>query len=173
MQTLAEAAVKMRERLDVKFFFVGHGCKKDNLQDFFSKNGCENVKMYDFLTGKDFEQAVAVASCCVVSLESGLKGMCAPSKFYSYLQGGKPVLVIVEEGSYLESEVADNQIGRAVHIGDVDALVNTIEMLAENRDECARMGERSLKLYNDQYEITIALDKYVDVVFRLINSNKE
>ncbi len=164
MQTLADAAVRMRDRENVKFFFVGHGCKKDSLEDFFKENGCDNVKMYGFLTGKEFEQAVAVASCCVVSLESGLKGMCAPSKFYSYLQGGKSVLAVVEKGSYLEAEIAYNRIGCAVNIGDVDGLVDAIDALAGDRKECARMGERSLALYQDQYEMKIALDKYVEVV---------
>ncbi len=173
MQTLVDAAIKMRNSENVKFFFVGHGCKKDDIESFLKQNCCDNAQMYSFLTGKDFEQAVAVSSCCVVSLERGLRGMCAPSKFYSYLQGGKPVLAIVEEGSYLENEVELNQIGRAVHIGDVDGLVGVIDALAADRDECNRMGERSLKLYNDQYEMTIALDKYVDVVFKLINSDKE
>ncbi len=169
MQTLVDAAIKMRDRENIKFFFVGHGCKKDDIESLLKQNYCDNAQMYSFLTGKDFEQAVAVSSCCVVSLERGLRGMCAPSKFYSYLQGGKPVLAIVEEGSYIENEIELNQIGHAIHIGDVDTLVNTIEMLAANRDECARMGERSLKLYNDQYEMTIALDKYTDVVRNVVS----
>ena len=164
MQTLADAALKMQKREDVKFFFVGHGCKKDALEAFFNKNGCDNVKMYGFLTGKDFEQAVSVASCCVVSLESGLRGMCAPSKFYSYLQGGKPVLAIVEEGSYLEKEVEDNKLGRAVTIGDVDGLIGAISSLASNREESAKMGARSGRRYEENYSMDIALEKYLEII---------
>ena len=169
MQTLADAAVAMRDRQDVRFFFVGHGCKKPDLEASFREKGLDNVQMYDFLTGKDFEGAVAVASCCVVSLEAGLRGMCAPSKFYSYLQGGKPVLAIVEEGSYLQTEVEDNAIGRAVSIGDVDGLVAAIDALAADRDACREMGERSRALYESQYDREIGLAKYADTIRALLS----
>lgn len=169
MQTLADAAVAMRDRSDVRFFFVGHGCKKPTLEKTFRELGLENVQMHDFLTGKDFEEAVAVASCCVVSLEAGLMGMCAPSKLYSYLQGGKPVLAIVEKGSYLESEVEGNAIGRAVSIGDVDGLVAAIDGLAADREACRKMGERSRALYESKYDREIGLAKYADTVRALLS----
>lgn len=164
MQTLADAADVMRDRRDVRFFFVGHGCKKPDLEQTFREKGLENVQMYDFLTGKDFEQAVAVASCCVVSLEAGLRGMCAPSKFYSYLQGGKPILAVVEDGSYLQEEVNSNAIGKAVSIGDVDGLVGAICSLADDRDACRKMGERSRALYENAYAHEIGLSKYADMM---------
>lgn len=164
MQTLADAAEAMRDCRDVRFFFVGHGCKKPELERAFREKGLENVQMYDFLTGKDFEQAVAVASCCVVSLEKGLRGMCAPSKFYSYLQGGKPILAVVEEGSYLQDEINDNAIGKAVSIGDVDGLVAAIRTLADDRVACREMGERSQALYENAYAREIGLSKYAKMI---------
>ena len=74
-------------RTALRFLFIGHGNKKQAIAERFEKQRLKNVQMHDFLTGEAFEQAVAISSCCVVSLEKGLKGMCAPSKYYSYLQG--------------------------------------------------------------------------------------
>lgn len=110
MDTLMDAVEKLKDEENIKFLFVGHGNKVESIKETIKEKQLKNVQLLDFLTGKDFEQAVAVSSCCVVSLEKGSKGTCAPSKYYSYLQGGKPILGIVEEGSYLEEEITREKL---------------------------------------------------------------
>lgn len=161
METLIGAAEKLKDDNRVKFLIVGHGNKKAHAAT--ATANLPNVQVIDFLTGKDFEQAVAVSSVAVVSLEKGLMGTCAPSKYYSYLQGGQPVLSVVEKDSYLAEEVEKEQIGHAVEIGDVDGLVKAIISMVEDRDGCAAMGQRAEKLYEEQYAYDVAMKKYADV----------
>ena len=112
------------------------------------------------LTGKRFEQAVAISDCCIVTLEKGLKGMCAPSKFYSYLQGGKPVLAVVEEGSYLQEEICREGIGDAVPLGEADRLAQLIRQLSEDSTRIKEMGHRAQKLYDGLYAMQIGVEEY-------------
>ena len=161
METLLEAMSELKGREDIQFLFVGHGSKKDRVRQFIAEEGISNAKVYDFLTGEDFEYAVAVASCCVVSLEKGLKGTCAPSKYYSYLQGGKPVIAIVEEGSYLAEEVGGEGIGLAVSLGDSKTLAADICSLAAHPEAAAEMGLRAEKLYLSKYAYEKAMEKYL------------
>ena len=122
----------------------------------------------NFLTGKDFQQAVAISSCCIVSLEKGLKGTCAPSKFYSYLQGGQPVLAVVEKDSYLAAEVEDEKIGHAVEIGDGKGLRDAIVTMVENPGECIAMGVRAKELYKSQYAYEVAMEKYRQMMDKVL-----
>lgn len=163
METLMEAVKKLRNDENIKFLFVGHGNKVDSIREKIRKDQLKNIQLLDFLTGKDFEQAVALSSCCVVSLEKGLKGTCAPSKYYSYLQGGKPILGIVEEGSYLEEEITREKLGYVAHNQDSDLLVKHIKHMAENKSECLEIGKRVTQVYMNNYDIEICLDKYVSV----------
>ena len=127
-----------------------------------------NVHLLNFLSGKDFQQAVAISSCCIVSLEKGLKGTCAPSKFYSYLQGGQPVLAVVEKNSYLAMEVEDEKIGHSVEIGDGKGLSDAIVAMVENPGECKAMGARAKKLYESQYAYEVAMKKYSHIIKELL-----
>lgn len=163
METLMEAVEKLRNDENIKFLFVGHGNKVESIKETIKEKQLKNVQLLDFLTGKDFEQAVAVSSCCVVSLEKGSKGTCAPSKYYSYLQGGKPILGIVEEGSYLEEEITREKLGYVAHNQDSDLLVKHIKHMAENKSECLEIGKRVTQVYMNNYDIEICLDKYVSV----------
>lgn len=163
METLLGAMRELKGREEIQFLFVGHGSKKERVRQFIAEEGISNAKVYDFLTGEDFEYAVAVASCCVVSLEKGLKGTCAPSKYYSYLQGGKPVIAIVEEGSYLAEEVEGERIGCAVSPGDSKGLAADICSLAGCPESAAEMGLRAEKLYLSKYAYEKAMEKYLSV----------
>lgn len=160
METMLGAAERLQNAEDVRFLIVGHGSKKDAVVDRIRENNLKNVQLLDFLTGKKFEQAVAISSCCVVSLEKGIKGMCAPSKYYSYLQGGKPVLAVVENGSYLQKEVQEENIGSAVTLGDVETLAARITQMAQSPEDCRQMGLRTQALYDSRYAMDIGLEKY-------------
>ena len=78
METLLGAMRQLKDNPDIQFLFVGHGNKKAHVEEAAKETG--NAKVFDFLTGEDFEHALSISSCCVVSLEKGLKGRCAPSK---------------------------------------------------------------------------------------------
>ena len=168
METLLQAALLLKDDARVRFLIVGHGGKTEAVQTFLTEHKLANVQMLGFLTGKDFEQAVAVSSCAVVSLEKGLMGTCAPSKYYSYLQGGMPVLAVVEKESYLAEEVSRENIGWAVEIGDSEALKNAILFLAEHPDERRAMAARAGKLYNERYAYEVAMEHYRSMVEKVL-----
>ena len=160
VETLLDAAERLKDELKIRFLIVGHGAKMEYVQQRIRERQLQNVQLQGFLTGRKFEQAVAVSSCCVVTLEKGLKGMCAPSKYYSYLQGGKPVLAVVEEGSYLQEEILREKIGFAVTLGEADRLAENIRRLSEDPERCKDMGARAQKLYDEQYAMEIGQGKY-------------
>lgn len=168
MDTLVQTVEELKDNDKIQFLFVGHGNKKDAIEQRFKQQNLKNVQMHDFLTGKAFEQAVAISSCCVVSLEKGLKGTCAPSKFYSYLQGGKPIVAVVEPGSYLESDVEGFNIGKAVHIGDVKHLASEIDALEAQRNMVETMGRRAAEIYDQFYKLDIGLNKYCKILEKLV-----
>lgn len=170
VETMIDAASAMKDDDSVKFLIVGHGSKKADVRKRVEQNGLTNVQIIDFLTGEDFAQAAAISSCCIVSLENGLKGTCAPSKYYCYLQGGKPVLAIVEKDSYLAREVETEKIGYTAEVGEKEALCAAVRKLAAEPELRAEMGERAKKLYNREYSMEIALSKYEKLIRSVIEA---
>lgn len=166
METIIDAIQKLKNNDKIQFLFIGHGNKKGLLENRLKD--LSNVKILDFLTGTDFEQAVAIASITIVSLEEGLIGTCAPSKYYSYLQGGKPVITISEKESYLKKEVDEFKVGIAIENGHSEELVDAVLFLTNNRIACKEMEGRARKLYEEKYSIEIGLSKYKALVDKVI-----
>lgn len=168
METLLCAMRELKNEPDYGFLFVGHGNKKEHVESVIRDEGIENAKIYGFLVGEEFEQALAAADCCVVSLEKGLRGMCAPSKYYSYLQAGKPVVAVVEEESYLWEEITEKHLGVAVAVGDVTAMEASIRALAADKSTLDDMPLRTQQLYAEEYAAECGLKKYVDMMHSII-----
>ena len=168
IDTLLNTALALKEDRRFGFLIVGHGNKKERVKEFVSQNDLENVKVFDFLVGDDFTQAVAISKCSVVSLEKGLIGTCAPSKYYSCLLGGHPVIAIVEKGSYLAIEVEEEKVGYHVSNGDTDAFCQTLVAMAEAPTEVDGMSERAKQLYKEKYSIEKAMQRYTRVFEALL-----
>ena len=164
METMMQAAELLKNDERIRFLIIGHGNKKNDIEARIKNKKMDNVQILSFLTGIDFQQAVAISSCCIVSLEKGLRGTCAPSKYYSYLQGGLPVLAVVEKGSYIAEEVRKEQLGYSIEIGDGIALRDAIIAMAEDRNMCSEMGNRAKRLYREQYAYEVAMNKYLSVL---------
>lgn len=166
METLLGAIRRTKDNPQIQYLIVGHGSKKEQVREIVHES--PHVKVLDFLVGKDFEQAVSISSVSIVSLEKGLMGTCAPSKYYSYLQGGHPVIAIVEKDSYLAQEVEQKKIGCFVEIGDSDRLAEMVLELQKDPGLIAQMGRAAERLYNEKYQMQIGLKKYYNLVQKLL-----
>ena len=173
VETMLDAARLLKDDDRISFLIAGHGNKTDRVESRIRTEGLENVKLFGFLTGEEFQQAVAISSCFIVSLERGLMGTCAPSKYYSYLQGGRPVLVVAEKDSYLIEETEKERIGYGIELGDAEALRDAVISMAENPEACAEMGRRAKILYDEHYSYGKAMEKYASVMAGICGNARE
>lgn len=169
MQTILDAAIALNGDERFSFLFVGHGNKTERLREEAARLQLRQVKIYDFLEATAFEKAVASADCFVLSLEKGLKGTCAPSKYYSYLQGGRPIAAVVERDSYLAKEITEERIGAFVENGDSKALCRFLRELAADPEACAEMGENARRLYERSYTLRVAGAAYQTMMHEILN----
>lgn len=158
---LIQAMELLKDRPHIKFMVAGHGSKLPLIRQ--AAEHLPNVRICGFLTGAAFGQAVAASSCGIVSLERGLMGMCAPSKYYSYLQGGLPVLTVAEKESYLAKEAVHAGIGLFSDVGNGAQLARNILTLYQDPELCRKMSGNAARLYADRYAEDISLNRYVDL----------
>lgn len=168
---LIQAMDQLADYKNIKFLIAGHGNKMPSVRQAAER--LPNVRICDFLTGTAFEHAVAASSCGIVSLEKGLTGMCAPSKYYSYLQGGLPIIAVTEANSYLAREAQKERVGKAVLVGDGNSLAAEILALYASPIEVQEMSVRAENLYQAKYQMSIALDKYLILLRKILGEKHE
>ena len=170
IDTMMGAAELLRDNDSIRFLIAGHGNKKQRVLQWIEEKELSNVKMVDYLIGNEFNTALSISSCSIVSLEKGLNGTCAPSKYLSYLQAGCPIIAIVDRNSYLWNEVKQEKIGVSIEQGDNVHLAEELLRLESNRDLCKMMSEKSEKLYQRKYAFDIAMKKYHQMISSFIDN---
>lgn len=165
MQTILEASKELR-REEVFFLFAGHGNKFEKVKTFLQREGIENAAVYPFLHGTDFQDALAISSCALVSLEKHTTGLCVPSKTYSYMMRGLPLIAIMDESDIVRDIEAG--AGLWVRNGEAHALAQAIRGLKDDPDQVARMSQVCRELYLSKYTTEICTEKYVKLFRELL-----
>lgn len=165
MQTILGAIRELKEE-EVFFLFAGHGNKMEDLKRITEEEQIENIQIYKFLHGADFQDALAISDCALISLEKGATGLCVPSKTYSYMMQGIPLLAIMDEGDIVGDIEAG--AGRWVRNGETQALADAIRQMRADPAAHQTMRQTCRRLYLENYTTEICTKKYVDLFRQLL-----
>ena len=165
MQTILGAIRELKDEA-VFFLFAGHGNKMEDLKRIVEEEGIENIAIHKFLHGRDFQDALAISDCAFVSLEKGATGLCVPSKTYSYMMQGIPLLAIMDEGDIVRDIEAG--AGKWVRNGEAQALAEAIRAMQADPAAHNAMRQVCRRLYLEKYTTEICTKKYVDLFRQLL-----
>ena len=171
MQTILSAVRALKDDPDVFFLFAGHGNKLETLQQTVREENIENIAIYPFLHGADFENALAISDCALVTLVAGSTGLCCPSKTYSYMMQGIPLLAVMDEGDI----VSDIEAGAGcwVRNGEGERLAEKIRMLKDSPETVQTMRRVCRSLYEKKYTKEICTAQYVRLFRALLGQEGE
>lgn len=140
LELMVEAARRFRERGrdDVVFVINGGGSARRSL--IASAGGLDNVRFVDMQPRDRLPQVLAAADLHVVALRRGLARSSVPSKLYSILAAGRPVLASVDADTEVANTIGRAGAGVSVPPEDVDAFCEAIDDLLSDPDGLARMA---------------------------------
>lgn len=166
MDTLLGAIRCLKNDENTFFLFAGHGNKMEKLKKILEEEGLSNIAVYNFLHGQDFKDALAISDCAFVTLEKGATGLCVPSKTYSYMMQGLPLLAVMDESDIVRDIEAG--AGKWVRNGEGEKLAAAITTLRENPEKMQTMRETCRQIYLENYTTEICTKKYVTLFRQLM-----
>lgn len=134
------AAAKWEGRRDIAFVINGEGAARP-LVDAWAET-TRNVTVVDFGPRSEIRSILGAADLHLVLLKSGLARSSTPSKLYSILAAGRPVLASIDEGSEVASVIKQYELGIAVPPEDEWAFCQALDQMLADPTELRKMGER-------------------------------
>lgn len=172
VETIINAAIALKENKKIKFIIGGHGNKTEYVKSIILSKDLKNVEFRTFLTGAEYEKVMLSSDCFLLSLVIGIKGLCYPSKYYSYLAYAKPIVSIMEENE-LTKEISKNNLGYCVKNGDSLNLVQVLETLSKmDKKNYQHICEHINKYFLDNYTTSQCTLKYVDLLDNLCENKR-
>ena len=166
MDTILGAIRELKDDPGIFFLFAGHGNKMEKLKEIVELEQISNITIHKFLHGKDFEDALAISDCAFVSLEKGATGLCVPSKTYSYMMQGIPLLAVMDECDIVRD--VEKGAGLWVRNGESEKLADAIRSLQSDPGQQKKMRQTCREIYLNHYTTEICTNKYVTLFRQLL-----
>ena len=139
LDLMLAAAAALQEEPDVVFVINGDGAARRELER--RARGLDNVRFVGLQPAERLPEILAAADVHVVPLKRGLARSSVPSKTYSILAAGRPLLASVDSGSEIARLCSRSGAGIAVPAEDAEAFTKAVRYLLETPEEAARMGD--------------------------------
>ncbi|HET6833176.1 MAG TPA: glycosyltransferase family 4 protein [Acidimicrobiales bacterium] len=138
LDLLVGAARALADRSDVVFVINGGGSARPDLER--QAVGLGNVRFVDFQPRERLADVLAAGDIHVVPLRRGLARSSVPSKAYSILAAGRPVVASVDEGTEVARVVEKAGAGLAVPPDDPEAFEAALTALLDDPGRARVMG---------------------------------
>lgn len=160
LETLLEAAGRLRDRRDVVFALVGGGAAEPNLRRIAERERLDNVRFLPYQPKSELAESLSAADLHVVSVDKAAIRFLMPSKLYGILASGSPVLAVCPPGTELYDEVTVEKVGFTSEPGDAAGLADSITRAAEGPARLAEYARRARRLAERRYDRAVVTKRF-------------
>ena len=156
---------------DLAFVFVGDGLKKKKMICEKESNKLDNVYFFPYQNKEKLPHAQAASHLSILHLEKEIEGYAFPSKLYSILASGTPVLALCQPNSRLANIIRDANCGYVCQHENPQGIIDAINDLKGNEEKITLFGKNSRKYFEEHYTLEKAFEKYEVVFNRFIKKD--
>lgn len=152
VDTIVEAADRLKSYPEIRFFLVGSGSRATWVAEEIERRKLDNIVLTGRFPPEDMPAIFRAASGLLVTLkDEEIFSYTIPSKLQAYLAVGIPVIACLNgEGARV---VSDAKAGIVCAAADPVGLVNAVlRLYALSREERARLGENGQRYFREHYE---------------------
>ena len=137
-QSLDLMLAAARQLPEVTFLINGNGAARTPLET--AAIDIANLRFADYIEPSRLSELLATGDIHVVPLRRGLGRVSVPSKTYSIMAAGRPVVAAIDPDTAVPRILAESGGGIAVPPDDAPAFVEAIRLLVEDPDRGTRLG---------------------------------
>ena len=152
---------------EVQFALFGTGGLEDEIRTRIEKEGLTNVHLNPLQPVERVSYVYSLGDACIVSCKEGLGGSAMPSKSWSIMSCGRPVIASFDEGE-LKTILEENKCGVFTHAGNVEEFVEGIKSLVAVPSRCEVMGKNARQFILDNLTKEAGSKKYVEIIKNLV-----
>lgn len=159
--TVMEAARHLRDRSDIAFVFIGEGVRSGEIKGYIADHRLPNVFMLPYQPREQLNQSLSSGDALLITLSEGLAGLSVPSKTYSSLAAGRPLLFVGDQNSSVAQMIQRHECGASVAAGDRGKLAHTIAAWASDRAAASELGTAARALFERRFDRPVAVKGYL------------
>lgn len=169
IESLVEAAKKLKNNLNIQFVLVGSGSMSTWLAEQKDVHGLTNIVIAGRYPSTEMGHFLNKASVLLVSLKRApIFSLTVPAKIQSYLAAAKPIIAFLDgEGARVVEEAG---AGVGVPAESADELVAAIlHMAALSNEQLDEMGQKGRRYFLENFETKVQVTRLVNLLENRLN----
>ena len=158
-----DAAERLLGDESIVFLVVGGGARLAGVQAEAKRRRLSNIRFLPYQPKSELAVSLSAADLQLVLLDQRMTGLMMPSKLYSALASGTPVVGIGAKDSHLARIVVDNDCGWFFAEDELDRLLETLQEAA-TPEVISRKGRLARELAVSQFCQSVSVDKFVSAL---------
>lgn len=148
---------------DIHFLFVAQGKKRVQAENYLSR-GFSNMTLIKYPPHEVFMSLLLETEVHYISMKPDFSGILVPSKFYSSLAIGKPILFEGPVDSEVGLEMSKHQLGAVIKMGDEHLLKSSLLQFYKDPDLLESTGDRVQAYFDKHCDIDKVISSYVELL---------
>ena len=169
LELVLAAARALVDRPEVVFVINGGGSALDDLRA--QAADLPNVRFVGYQPKERLPEVLAAADIHVVPLRRGLAASSVPSKTYSIMAAGRPIVAAVDEGTEVARVVETAAAGLAVPPEDPESFVAAVTKLVDAPELSAQMGQ-SARTFVERWASPAAVALQYELLFQELRERR-
>lgn len=155
-------AAKLVSDLPVKFLFIGDGIKKQGLISRVRKEKINNVSFLPYQPEDRYLQLLLSSHACFVVLDPRVEKLAFPSRAFTFLSAGKPIIAILSPETDLAKLIIRYDCGWIANSGkEIAELIHT---LCRNPLQISEKGKKAKETYLNNFKKEIIIKQYLKLL---------
>ena len=124
---------------NIQFVFFGNGVYVNKMKETIAMENLNNFYVFPLQPVDKISEVYSLGDIDIVSLEKGMTELALPSKIWSIMSVGRPMLALLDSNSDIAHTI-DGKLGYVIDEMSVDEICETIIKCANNKDKLVEMG---------------------------------
>jgi glycosyltransferase involved in cell wall biosynthesis len=121
-----------------------------------------NLKLIKWVEPKYFYSFLSMADAFLVTLNKEASEISVPSKIYSYLSVGKPILALIPKNNLGAKKIIQYKSGYIISPDNTDSLVDKIKNIIASKNKSLKFKINKQKYLNDKENSLSKLKKIIN-----------
>lgn len=152
LEVMIGAANELKDRKDIMFLFVGNGGKKMKIESMAKSMDLNNIKFLPFQPLERLSESLSMADVSLMGILPENEGVIMPSKLYSLLAVGKPIICVSDSNSEVADILYQSGAGLQSSVRDPKELAGKILAIFEDPKKAMEMGQSGRKYFLEHFE---------------------
>ncbi len=170
IDTILSAAALLEDRPDIQFILFGGGPNYAKYEQHLAEKGHANVRLFPLQPPERISEVYSLGNVSLVACKKGLGAAAMPSKTWSIMAAGCPVLAVFDRDSELDKLLTENACGVCVEPDAPEALRDAVVQIYNDQESAGEMGTRGRRYVVENLSTSISVQKYIEVIAEIADS---